>query len=57
MADQGKTEQATEKRVKKAREEGQFPSAKEFVSALQFCVFLSLLGAWGAKWFASFRSL
>ncbi len=50
-----KTEQATPKRLEKAREEGQFPSAREFVSALQFMVFLALLGAGGARWFAGFR--
>ena len=55
MADQSKTEQATQRRVKKARDEGQFPSAREFVSALQFCVFLGLLGAGGAAWFTGFR--
>src|SRR5579872_433916 len=55
MADQSKTERATERRVKKAREEGQFPSAREFVSALQFCVFLALLAAGGAAWFSGFR--
>ncbi len=55
MADQGKTEQATQQRLKKARDEGQYPSAREFVSALQFCVFLGLLGAGGAAWFTGFR--
>jgi len=55
VADQTKTEQPTQRRVEKAREEGQFPSAREFVSALQFMVFLALLGAWGAAWFAQFR--
>jgi len=55
MADQGKTEPATQRRLEKAREEGQFPSAREFVSALQFMVFLALLGAGGAAWFAQFR--
>jgi flagellar biosynthetic protein FlhB len=56
MADRsGKTEQPTERRVKKAREEGQFPSAKEFVSALQFMVFLLLAGAGGGAWFHQFR--
>src|SRR5215831_961939 len=56
MADKsGKTEQPTQRRLEKARKEGQFPNAKEFVSALQFLVFLSLLGAGGAAWFASFR--
>ncbi len=58
MADSSsRTEQATPKRLEKAREEGQFPSAREMVSALQFIVFLGLLGAGGAKWFAGFRSV
>lgn len=56
MADKsGKTEQPTQQRLKKAREEGQFPAAKEFVAALQFMVFLTLLGAGGAGWFAQFQ--
>src|ERR1035438_5445071 len=56
MADKsGKTEQPTQQRLKKAREQGQFPAAKEFVAALQFMVFLVLLGAGGAGWFGQFR--
>jgi flagellar biosynthetic protein FlhB len=56
MADKsGKTEKPTQRRLEKARTEGQFPSAKEFVSALQFMVFLGLLGSGGAHWFAQFR--
>jgi flagellar biosynthetic protein FlhB len=56
MADRGgKTEQATERRVKKAREEGQFPSAREFVSALQFMVFLLLAAAGAGAWLRQFR--
>jgi flagellar biosynthetic protein FlhB len=55
MADQSKTEPATQRRLEKAREEGQFPAAREFVSALQFMVFLALLGTGGAAWFAQFR--
>ena len=56
MADKsGKTEQPTQQRLEKAREEGQFPAAKEFVAALQFMVFLGLLGAGGADWFGQFR--
>ncbi len=56
MADKsGKTEQPTHRRLQKAREEGQFPAAREFVSALQFMVFLGLLGVGGAHWFAQFR--
>jgi len=57
MADRsGKTEPATPRRLEKAREEGQFPSAREFVAALQFMVFLGLLGAGGARWFGQFRA-
>src|ERR1022692_4350037 len=56
MADKtGKTEQPTQQRLKKAREQGQFPTAKKFVAALQFMVFLALLGAGGAGWFGQFR--
>ena len=56
MADKsGKTEQPTQQRLKKAREQGQFPAAKEFVAALQFMVFLTLLGKGGAGWFEQFR--
>jgi flagellar biosynthesis protein FlhB len=56
MADQTKTEQPTQRRLEKAREEGQFPAAREFVGALQFMVFLSLLSGGGAAWFTQFRA-
>jgi flagellar biosynthetic protein FlhB len=57
MADQsGKTEQPTQRRLEKAREEGQFAAAREFVSALQFMIFLGVLSAGGAHWFGQFRS-
>jgi flagellar biosynthetic protein FlhB len=49
------TEPPTQRRLQKARKEGQFLSARDFVAALQFMVFLALLGAGGAAWFASFR--
>jgi len=51
----GKTEEPTQRRLEKARKEGQFPSAKELIGALQFMAFLALLGAGGAHWFAQFR--
>jgi len=56
MADQSKTEQPTQRRLEKAREEGQFPSAREFVGAMQFMVFLGVLAAGGAAWLAQFRA-
>ena len=56
MADQsGKTEQPTQRRVQRARKEGQFVRAREFVSALQFIVLLALMSVGGARWFAEFR--
>ncbi len=41
--------------MQKAREEGNFPAAREFVSSLQFLVFVVLLGSWGPIWFAQTR--
>jgi flagellar biosynthesis protein FlhB len=45
-----KTEQPTQRRLQKAREEGNFPSARTFVSAIQFLAFVSMLRSWGATW-------
>ena len=55
MADSGKTEQPTQRKLEKARKEGQFPSAKEFVSALQFMIFLGLLSSGGVAWFRTLK--
>ena len=54
MADQ-KTEQPTQRRLKKAREDGNFPSARIFVGALQFLAFVSLINAWGIDWMHTIR--
>jgi len=51
----GKTEDPTQRRVEKARKDGQFPQAKEFIAALQFLVLLGLLGSGGPAWLAGFR--
>jgi flagellar biosynthetic protein FlhB len=45
-----KTEKPTPQRLKKAREEGNFPSAKTFVNAIQFLAFVSMMHVWGATW-------
>jgi flagellar biosynthesis protein FlhB len=50
MADPQKTEQPTQKRQEKAREEGQFPSAKQFVGGVQFCAFVFMLQSKGWEW-------
>jgi flagellar biosynthetic protein FlhB len=56
MADKsGQTEQPTQRRLDKARKDGRFLSAKEFVSALQFMVFLFLLSVGGVGWFAGLQ--
>src|SRR5438105_4380795 len=56
MADQSqRTESPTQRRLEKARKEGQFPASKEFVGALQFIVFVAILGWGGAHWFSDFR--
>jgi flagellar biosynthesis protein FlhB len=42
-----KTEEPTQRRLLKAREDGNFASAKLFVSAVQFTAFVAALGVWG----------
>ncbi len=57
MADRsGKTEEPTQRRLEKARREGQFPQAKDFIGALQFLAILGILTAGGARWFDEFRT-
>jgi len=56
MANHGeKTEKPTQRRLDKARREGQFASSKEFVSALQFTAFMTLLLEAGPKLFENFK--
>ncbi|MFN7994731.1 MAG: EscU/YscU/HrcU family type III secretion system export apparatus switch protein [Bryobacteraceae bacterium] len=56
MADSGqRTEEPTPKRLLKARQEGQFPAAREFVSAIPFLVFVMFLAVHGAGWLQEFR--
>ncbi len=59
MADDksNKTEQPTQHRMQKAREDGQFASSKDFVGALQFVVFVALLGGFAAQWLAGAEDL
>jgi flagellar biosynthetic protein FlhB len=50
MADTGqRTEQPTQRRIEKARREGQFLQSREFVSGLQFAVFVLLLVLFGPR--------
>jgi len=57
MPDKGsQTEKPTQKRLEKARKEGNFPVSKEFVSGVQFLVFVVLLSNYGGAWLASLRT-
>ena len=49
MADEQKSEQPTQQRVKKAREEGNFPASREFISAVQFTGFVTLSAIFGGS--------
>ena len=51
-----RTEKATPHRLRKAREEGQFPAAREFVSAVQFFAYVALAGAYFPKWIDSVKA-
>jgi flagellar biosynthesis protein FlhB len=47
-----RTEKPTPRKLEKARKEGQFPVSRDFVSAIQFFVFLLLLSWYGRAWLA-----
>jgi flagellar biosynthesis protein FlhB len=53
MADKSQqTEKPTQRKLEKARKEGQFPVSKEFVNGMSFLVFVVLLGSYGRDWLA-----
>ncbi len=58
MADKGqRTEQPTPRRIQQARKEGNFPVSREFVTAVQFIVFVGVLSAFTAGWLADTRHI
>jgi flagellar biosynthetic protein FlhB len=57
MADAQKTEQPTQQRLKKAREEGNFASSRQFISGVQFLLFVTLLRLFGERWLSGMRVL
>jgi flagellar biosynthetic protein FlhB len=58
MADKDqRTEQPTQRRLDKARKEGQFPVSREFVSAIQFTVFVALLVNYAPGWVDAARQV
>jgi flagellar biosynthesis protein FlhB len=52
-----KTEQPTQRRIEKARREGQFFSARQFLGAVQYLAFVAIISAWGTSWFRDFLNL
>jgi len=52
-----KTEQPTQRRLLKSREEGQFISSKEFVAGTQFLAFVSVLVTYSNEWFSALRQI
>jgi flagellar biosynthetic protein FlhB len=56
MADQQKTEQPTQRKLQKSRDEGNVPTARVFVSAFQFLTFVALAHSWGPEWLVAARS-
>ncbi len=51
MAGSGdRTEKPTQRRLDKARKEGNFPTSREFVSAVHFMAFVALVGSFSGAW-------
>jgi flagellar biosynthesis protein FlhB len=47
------TEKPTQRKLDKARKEGQFPVSKEFTGGVQFLVFVWLLSSYGPTWLSN----
>ncbi len=52
-----KSEKPTQQRVRKAREQGQFLSARSLISAVEFGVALTLLSSFSTSWFSKMRGV
>lgn len=52
-----KTEQPTQRRLQKAREQGQFPVSREFIASVQFTAFVALLVSFAPEWYEQSRLL
>jgi flagellar biosynthetic protein FlhB len=50
MADGQKSEQPTQRRLLKAREEGNFASSRHFIAGAHFLAFVAVLQAFGQRW-------
>lgn len=52
MADGQKTEQPSQRRLQKAREQGSFASSRQFIAGAHFLAFVTVLQWFGARWLA-----
>lgn len=57
MADPQRTEKPTKRRLDKAREEGNFPASREFVSSVQFLGFVTLAALFAGTFLRSIEEL
>src|ERR1700739_3846472 len=51
------TEKATPRRLEKARKEGRFATARDFVAGIQFLIFVSIAAAWSARMLGSLQEI
>ncbi len=51
------TEKATPRRLDKARKEGRFVAARDFVAGVQFLVFVSVVAAWSLRMMSSLKDI
>jgi flagellar biosynthetic protein FlhB len=51
-----RTEKPTQRRLQKAREEGRFPTSKEFVASVQFLAFVYVFITFADQWMEKMRS-
>jgi len=56
MADE-RSEKPTQRRLEKARKEGNLPASREFVSSVQFAAFVALATAFATAWFLGLLGL
>ena len=57
MADPQRTEKPTKRRVDKAREDGSFPASREFVTSVQFVVFVTMAALFTGSFLQHFEQL
>jgi len=51
------TEKATPRRLEKARRDGKFVSARDFVAGVQFLIFVSIVAAWSASMLGNLKDI